>query len=83
MLPRRGKPFGPTVLFVVLLLLAGYGFYLYNEQYSKFIESEGKLALTKKRQLSLKSQLHGKIGAQLKMEGQKMYSSGLGNVYIF
>ena len=60
MLSRRAKPFGPTVLFIALLLIAGYGYYLYNEQYSKFVESKGKLVLVKKKQLSLKSQLQGR-----------------------
>ena len=60
MLSRRGKPCGPTFLFIFLLLLAGYGYYLYNEQLSKLVESEGKLGLIKKKQVSLKSQLHGK-----------------------
>ena len=69
MLSRRGKPLGPTILIVFLLLLTGYGYYLYNEQYSKFIESEGKLGLVRKKQLSLKSQLHGKLLLQLKVYG--------------
>jgi len=68
MLSRRGKPYGPTVLFIALLLIAGYGYYLYNEQYSKFIESKGKLVLVKKKQLSLKSQLQVVYEHRTKLE---------------
>lgn len=60
MLNRRGKSFAPTFLLLLLVLLAGYGYYLYNEQYSLCLEKEGKLGLLEKRQTSLKSQLHGK-----------------------
>ena len=56
----NGRSLLPTLFVVSIILIGGYGYYMYRELSGKYAETETKLASYMKRQVSLKSQLHGK-----------------------
>ena len=58
---RRGRSCAPTVIVIIVVVLGGYGYFVYNELTTRCTDTEGKLGFFMKKQSSLKSQLQGML----------------------
>ena len=63
---RRGRSCAPPIFVIVVIILGGYGYFVYNELTTRCTDTEGKLSFVMKKQSSLKSQLQGMVCLSLK-----------------
>ena len=63
---RRGRSCAPTIIIIIVIILGGYGYFVYNELTTRCTDTEGKLSFVMKKQSSLKSQLQGMINISWK-----------------